>query len=194
VSAEIGSWKTNSSISHSQRVERAKFLRILSAPITVVNRLVVTNRSCYENTSLSYSFAAFRILLLPGMASADSVSLNVSSAASVPQGNNFTVDVNISGVTDLYDFQFDLSFDPTILQVTNIAEGAFLPGAGATFFLPGFIDNSSGTITFNADTLEAAIPGANGAGTLIEFSFDASSVGTSFLNLDNIICRIRRVT
>jgi len=129
----------------------------------------------------------FVFLLLPGMASADSVSLNVSSAASVPQGNNFTVDVNISGVTDLYDFQFDLSFDPTILQVTNIAEGAFLPGAGATFFLPGFIDNSSGTITFNADTLEAAIPGANGAGTLIEFSFDASSVGTSFLNLDNII-------
>jgi len=129
----------------------------------------------------------FAFLLLPGMASADSVSLNVSSAASVPQGNNFTVDVNISGVTDLYDFQFDLSFDPTILQVTNIAEGAFLPGAGATFFLPGFIDNSSGTITFNADTLEAAIPGANGAGTLIEFSFDASSVGTSFLNLDNII-------
>src|SRR6266436_196308 len=94
----------------------------------------------------------FAFLLLPGMASADSVSLNVSSAASVPQGNNFTVDVNISGVT---------------------------------FFLPGFIDNSSGTITFNADTLEAAIPGANGAGTLIEFSFDASSVGTSFLNLDN---------
>ncbi len=129
----------------------------------------------------------FAFLLLPGMASADSVSLNVSSAASVPQGNNFTVDVNISGVTDLYDFQFDLSFDPTILQVTNIAEGAFLPGSGATFFLPGFIDNSSGTITFNADTLEAAIPGANGAGTLIEFSFDASSVGTSFLNLDNII-------
>ncbi len=129
----------------------------------------------------------FAFLLLPGMASADSVSLNVSSAASVPQGNNFTVDVNISGVTDLYDFQFDLSFDPTILQVTNIAEGAFLPGSGATFFLPGFIDNSAGTITFNADTLEAAIPGANGAGTLIEFSFDASSVGTSFLNLDNII-------
>ncbi len=129
----------------------------------------------------------FVFLLLPGMASADSVSLNVSSAASVPQGNNFTVDVNISGVTDLYDFQFDLSFDPTILQVTNIAEGAFLPGSGATFFLPGFIDNSAGTITFNADTLEAAIPGANSAGTLIEFSFDASSVGTSFLNLDNII-------
>jgi len=129
----------------------------------------------------------FAFLLLPRMASADSVTLNVSSVASVPQGSNFTVDVDISGVTDLYDFQFDLSFDATILQVTNISEGAFLPGSGATFFLPGFIDNSSGNITFNADTLETAISGANGSGTLIEFSFAASSVGTSFLNLDNII-------
>jgi len=129
----------------------------------------------------------FAFLLLPGMASADSVTLNVSSVASVPQGSNFTVDVDISGVTDLYDFQFDLSFDATILQVTNISEGAFLPGSGATFFLPGFIDNSSGNITFNADTLETAISGANGSGTLIEFSFAATSVGTSFLNLDNII-------
>src|SRR5689334_23472304 len=96
-------------------------------------------------------------LLLPAMASADSVTLDISSVASVPQGNNFTVDVNISGVTDLYDFQVDLFFDPTILQVTNITEGAFLPGSGATFFFPGFIDNSSGNITFNADTLETAI-------------------------------------
>jgi hypothetical protein len=48
------------------------------------------------------------------------------------------VDVNISGVTDLYDFQFDLSFNPAVIQATSVLEGKFLlSGGGTTFFLPG---------------------------------------------------------
>jgi cohesin domain-containing protein/PEP-CTERM motif-containing protein len=127
------------------------------------------------------------VLLIPAMASADPVNLSVASDASVVQGSSLLVDVNIANVADLYDFQFDLFFNPAVLQVTGIAEGTFLPGAGATIFLPGFVDNGSGNVTFNADTLETAIPGANGNGTLIEFSFNAVSEGTSSLNLDNII-------
>ena len=127
------------------------------------------------------------VLLIPGMASADAISLGVASDASVTQGSSFVVDVNISNAVDLYDFQLDLFYNPAVLQVAEVTEGSFLPGSGATFFLPGFVDNGSGNVTFNADTLETAIPGANGNGTLIEFHFDAIGEGTSFLNLDNII-------
>lgn len=135
---------------------------------------------------ISSILLAVAVLLIPGRASADAV-LSVSSVPTVPQGSSFAVDVNISGAVDLYDFQFDLFFDPTVLQATNIVEGAFLSDGGATFFFPGFVDNSTGSITFNADTLETAIPGMNGSGTLIEFDFTAVATGTSFLNLDNII-------
>src|ERR1700738_2856491 len=95
---------------------------------------------------------------------ADSLSV-VPSSSTVSAGANFVVGVNISGASDLYDFQLDLSFNPAVLQATNVAEGAFLSTGGFTFFLPGTIDNTAGTITFNADTLLTAISGVSGSGT-----------------------------
>lgn len=93
----------------------------------------------------------------------------------------------MSNVSDLFSFQFDLSFDPTILELQSISEGSFLPGAGSTFFLPGTIDNTAGTATFTADSLVGAIPGASGDGTLAIFSFEALAAGTSPLTLSNVV-------
>src|SRR5580693_1534910 len=56
-------------------------------------------------------------------------------SSSVVSGNNATFDINISNVTDLYAFQFDLSFAPGLLSAVSIVEGTFLPGGGATFFI-----------------------------------------------------------
>jgi hypothetical protein len=107
--------------------------------------------------------------------------------STVTAGSGFTVDVNISNVTDLYDFQFDLTFDPEVLQASNVTEGTFLSDAGSTFFLPGLIDNVGGSISFNADTLLSAIPGASGSGTLAQFDFTALASGTSDLTISNEI-------
>ena len=112
--------------------------------------------------------------------------LSVAPASStVSMGGTFAVDVNIAGVTDLYDFQFDLSFNPAVLQATNVLEGSFLAGGGSTFFLPGTIDNTAGTIAFNANTLLAAISGVSGSGTLVEFDFTGLAPGTSDLTILN---------
>lgn len=127
------------------------------------------------------------VLLLPCVASADSLAVGVVSDASAVQGTSFVADVNISGAADVYSFQFDLLFDPTILAISDVVEGAFLSGSGATFFFPGIIDNAAGNVTFTADTLETAIAGANGNGTLVEFRFNTIGQGTSSLNLDNVI-------
>jgi hypothetical protein len=125
------------------------------------------------------------MLGLPSLA--DSVPLlsvsPVSSTAST--GSTFAVDVNISSVTDVYDYQFDLSFNPAVLQATSVLEGAFLPTGGATFFVPGTIDNIGGNITFNADTLLAAISGVSGGGTLVVLDFTALAPGTSDLTIPN---------
>jgi hypothetical protein len=48
--------------------------------------------------------------------------LSVSpSSLMVSSGSTFTVDVNISGVTDLYGYQFDLSFNPKVLSLARMS-------------------------------------------------------------------------
>ena len=137
---------------------------------------------------LAAFLVAVLLLLAPSHAVADGIVLSIQPVSStVGVGSTFAVDVNISGVTDLYDFQFDLSFNPSVLQATNVLEGTFLSAGGSTFFIPGTIDNTAGNITFNADTLETAISGVSGDGTLALFDFTALSPGTSTLTISNVI-------
>jgi general secretion pathway protein D len=82
--------------------------------------------------------------------------LSVNAPSSVAVGDIFTVNADIASITDLYAFQFDLSFDPAVLAATSSTEGPFLPSGGATFFIPGAIDNLNGMVTATVDTLIAA--------------------------------------
>jgi adhesin HecA-like repeat protein len=107
------------------------------------------------------------------------------ASADVSVGQVFELDVNIAGVSDLYAYQFDLGFDPTILQATSMAEGSFLSAGGTTLFFAGDVDNTGGTITTTADSLETAISGVPGDGTLVAFLFEAIASGTSSITLSN---------
>ena len=126
------------------------------------------------------------LFILSPSALADS-NLSVSSPATVSLGNAFVVDVNISSVTNLFDYQLDLAFNRGVLSATGVTEGPFLSTGGSTFFIPGTIDNVGGTITFNADTLLGAVPGVSGNGTLIVFDFTAIASGKSPLTIENAI-------
>ena len=97
-------------------------------------------------------------------------------------GENFTVDVVVNAVTDLYAWQFDLGFDPTILAVDNVIEGPFLEEGGSTFFIPGTIDDVGGSVSNNADTLLTAVFGVSGSGTLVTFDLTALAPGVSSLS------------
>src|SRR5712691_433538 len=108
-------------------------------------------------------------------------------ALTVFKGQTFSVNVHVTAITDLYAFQFDLGFAPGILQATGvITEGSFLPGGGATFFLPGSIDNVAGTISFTADSLLGPTPGVTGTGTIATVQFTAIQYGISPMNLSNV--------
>jgi hypothetical protein len=108
------------------------------------------------------------------------------ASSSVSVGSNVTLDINISNVTDLYAFQFDLSFAPSLLSSVSIVEGAFLPGGGATFFIPGTIDNVGGTVASTADTLLGPGPGVDGSGTLAILTLTGLAPGTSAIDLSNV--------
>jgi hypothetical protein len=109
------------------------------------------------------------------------------AAPTVALGQTFTLSVNISGAADLYGYQFDLGFNPTVLQAISVTEGAFLGTGGPTIFLPGTIDNVGGSITANADILNGAVSGVNGNGDLLDVTFQALAVGSSGVQLFNLI-------
>jgi len=107
------------------------------------------------------------------------------SGQSVTAGSDFTVDVDISNVTNLYGYQFDLTFNPSVLEAVSSSEGSFLSQGGATFFIPGTNDNVAGTVFATADTLLTAINGVSGSGQLVAFTFDALEAGTSSMSIVN---------
>jgi len=95
--------------------------------------------------------------------------------------NNFTIDIKILNATDVYSFDFKLSFDPTIVEGVEIAEGTFLSSVGPTTILHSQIDNTVGFIWFSVTLV--APPGANGAGTLATITFHVISLGATDLTL-----------
>ena len=121
----------------------------------------------------------------PVFAYQTALSVNPTSS-SVSVGNSVTLDVNVSNVTNLYAFQFDLSFAPGTLSSVSIVEGSFLPTVGATFFIPGTIDNVGGAIASTADTLLGPGPSVNGSGTLAILTLTGLAPGTSSIGLSNV--------
>src|SRR5450759_3495632 len=95
--------------------------------------------------------------------SAGTISLQ-PSATTLTLGSPLTVDVNVSGLTDLYAWQFDIGFNPAVLSATSVIEGPLFSSIGV-FFSPGFIDNTGGTITFIGDSVSGPGPGVSTDGT-----------------------------
>jgi hypothetical protein len=115
--------------------------------------------------------------LLPSAARADTVLSILPASTSVTAGDNFNLNVAISGVSDLYGYQFDLQFDPSMFAAVSSSEGSFLQSGGPTFFIPGVNDNVNGTIAATANTLVSAVPGVSGSGDLVDFTFQALRSG-----------------
>jgi hypothetical protein len=108
-------------------------------------------------------------------------------SATVTLGDIFTVPVSITDAVDLRSFQFDLSFNPSIVQVTptGVTESPFFTQGDITVFVPGVVDNTNGNILGVADALIFQ-PSVNGSGVLANIEFQATGVGTSPLTLSNV--------
>lgn len=106
----------------------------------------------------------------------------VATPSSVQVGQGVDVSVNIANVTDLYGYQFSMTYDASLLQVTGISEGGFLSSGGPTTFDVVDIDNTTGMVSFVFGALLGPIAGVNGSGTLATFHMNTLGVGTSALS------------
>ena len=109
------------------------------------------------------------------------------SKASIHLGDTFTLDIRAENVSDLAGWQFDIAFDPSILEAVEVSEGDFLKtDGGATFFQSGRIDNAAGKITgLIAGRISEG--GVSGSGSVLQVRFKAKSEGETKLALQNFL-------
>ena len=107
------------------------------------------------------------------------------SKTPIHREDTVTLDIRAENVFDLAGWQFDIAFDPTILEAVDVSEGDFLKtDGGTTFFQGGSIDNASGKITgLNAARLSGG--GVSGTGLLLQVRFKAKAAGETQLALQN---------
>ena len=134
----------------------------------------------------AYSILSALTLFAPAVFADVMVSISPSIGFVAP-ASTVLLDVRVTGVPDLFAFQFDIEFDPAVLSAGSNTEGSFLPGGGATFFIPGSVDNIAGIISFTADTLTGFVPGVNGSGSLALIEFTAIASGASAVKLSNVV-------
>jgi hypothetical protein len=99
-------------------------------------------------------------------------------------GETFTVQVRIDNGSNIFAIPFDINYDPNILEVTGLREGAYLrKGGGQTTFLNS-IDKARGKITVGLTRL-GRIGGVSGSGSIVSVDFKALRRGTASLSFAN---------
>ena len=102
-------------------------------------------------------------------------------------GDTFEFDVRAESVSDLAGWQFDIAFDPAILEAVDVSEGDFLKtDGGTTFFQSGRIDNTAGKIT-GLIAGRISVGGVSGNGSVLQVRFKAKSEGETELALQNFL-------
>ena len=138
----------------------------------------------WKNRALGAALAG---LVSTQVLAADPVLSITATPSPAVLGSSVGLDIVITGVIDLYAYQFSLAFNPTMLQAVNLTEGALLATGGTTFFGAGTINNTVGSISFAFDSLIGALPGVNGNGVLAHINLNATGVGTSALTFSDVI-------
>jgi hypothetical protein len=98
---------------------------------------------------------------------------------------NFTIDVTVSQVSDVYGWEIELTWNSTLLEPVNISEGPFLRAGGATFFTSQ-VNAIDGSMVADC-TLVGTANGVNGEGTFAAITFYVKNAGECPLHLSEAI-------
>lgn len=129
-------------------------------------------------------------LLLAGLGNANSAPLLSVGSGMISIGQTISIPVQISGASDLRHWQFNVSYDPNVLQVNTVTEGPFLGLFGNTLFIPGVIDNNAGLVSLISGSYLDLPPEPSGSGVLANIEFTALSVGQSDISLSDVFLNL----
>jgi hypothetical protein len=123
----------------------------------------------------------------PGTAAAQAATIRIEP----PQvrgepGQDLRVQIVIEDVENLGFFQFDLTFDPAVVQFKSVALGEFLASTGREATAVGpLTDNEQGRLTFGAFTVGDQA-GPDGSGVLAEVTLTGVDDGATALSLSGV--------
>jgi hypothetical protein len=144
-----------------RKMQNIKKMSVLLVSISVLMALVSFNIRASQTSST-------RIYVSP-------------SAISTVYNTNFTVDINIENVIDLFWWQVKLKWDPGLLTFVNVTGTEFQP-------LQDFILNETGGWIFlHYENLSSstALQTVSGSGTLAKITFNGTGVGECILDIDD---------
>ncbi|MBU5614854.1 secretin N-terminal domain-containing protein [Geomonas azotofigens] len=107
--------------------------------------------------------------------------LALSLPSSVKLNDQFSVQVNVSGMKDLEKAVFVLSYDPKILEAVAQTEGAMLKETGKPSNFQAFADKKKGEVWMSGSKGE----GGSGNGVLAQVTFKAIGQGSTPLSFSN---------
>jgi hypothetical protein len=109
---------------------------------------------------------SLRSLEFPGFATT-SVVVTVNSRAFVSPGSDFSVPVEISEVSDFDASTFEITFDPSVLELVRVSQGLI----GSTEIRWTFSMNQPGhySVIVNINDIQPPLEGATGSALWLSF-------------------------
>lgn len=104
------------------------------------------------------------------------------SSVTKTAGQDFTLNVYIENVTDLFYANVYLSYDPSKISYKSGTEGDFLTQGGTGVSFSASAQN--GVVVIGITRLGSSSGGVSGTGTLCSVTFSAAVAGTSTVTID----------
>jgi Cohesin domain len=116
-----------------------------------------------------------------------------AGSATTSVGDVFTVPISIANAQGLTSFQFDLDFNPSVIQAVSFTDigtdfaKAATAGGGFLTGITGFTNNTTGVLSGIADSMSGLTtgPGLTPSGVLVDITFKAVTVGNTTLAFNN---------
>jgi hypothetical protein len=127
------------------------------------------------------------MIIIPPPISADGPTLVQVNPASktVSAGQTFIISISCTPGQTIKSYELKLSFNTTLLHANTVTEGTIFTGY-TTFFNPGTINNTAGTIV-DVYGLIVGAGGVTNPGTLVSLSFTAQAAsGTTTIGLFDV--------
>jgi hypothetical protein len=100
-------------------------------------------------------------------------------------GEEVEIDINIVEVADLYGFEFDLAYDPSILEYASWEKGTFIGDGDSTFWITPDASTSGEINNFAAGRTTPGVS-VSGSGTLATVRFNVIGAGTSPIRIEEL--------
>ena len=88
------------------------------------------------------------VVLFPGLVKASpgtTLAIDPNVGGKAP-GEFYSINVTVFEVSELYTWQFNITFNSDVLEAVSIVEGPFLKTAGSTLFLEPELNNTAGYV------------------------------------------------